>query len=162
MKAKSALNPSKSLGETHKVRWNQTKCSRDLRFCKERTVSRWISLCLIALESDVNLPDLAVREDGWEVESLIVPHGILLVWNHSASSGSRLLRLLLVPREDLYLLIGLYTELVDSGHTRERYCTPGAAVTMVGRCSSWENFHSCGLTASWYGDLTNLHQTTVL
>ena len=27
-----------------------------------------MSLRLIALESDVSLPDLAVREDGWEVE----------------------------------------------------------------------------------------------
>ena len=60
-----------------KVRWKQRKYSKDLRFCKERT-SRWMSLHLIALESDVNFPDLAVREDGWAVESLIVPCGILL------------------------------------------------------------------------------------
>ena len=32
----------------------------------------------------------------------------------------------------------------------------------VERCSSWGNFHSCGLTASWYGDLTKQHPTTVL
>ena len=44
-----------------------------------------MSLCFIALESDVNLPDLAVREDGWEVESLIVPCDVLLVWNLSTS-----------------------------------------------------------------------------
>ena len=51
--------------------------------------SRWMSLYLIALESNANLPDLAVREDGWEVESLIVPCEVLLVqWNHSTSSGS--------------------------------------------------------------------------
>ena len=31
---------------------------------------RWMSLRLIALERDSNLSDLAVREDGWEVESL--------------------------------------------------------------------------------------------
>ena len=31
-----------------------------------------MSLCLIALKINANLPDLAVREDGWEVESLIV------------------------------------------------------------------------------------------
>ena len=80
----SALNPSKSLGEMPKVRWKQRKYSKDLRFCEERT-SRWMSLRLIALERDVNLPDLAVREDGWEVESLIVPCKVLLVWNHSIS-----------------------------------------------------------------------------
>ena len=51
MKAISALNPSKSLGKMPKVRLNQKKCSKDLRFGKERT-SRWMSLCLIALESD--------------------------------------------------------------------------------------------------------------
>ena len=42
-----------------------------------------MTLCLIvlesnanmpdALESNANLPDLAAREDGWEVDSLIVP-----------------------------------------------------------------------------------------
>ena len=82
MKAIWALNPCKSLGEMPKVRWKQRKYSKDLRFCEERT-SRWMSLRLIALERDVNLPDLAVREDGWEVESLIVPYEVLLVWNHS-------------------------------------------------------------------------------
>ena len=44
-----------------------------------------MSLRLIALESDVSLPDFAVREDGREVESLIVPCEVLLVWNHSTS-----------------------------------------------------------------------------
>ena len=44
-----------------------------------------MSLRLIALESNTNLPDLAVREDGLEVESLIVPCEVLLVWNHSTS-----------------------------------------------------------------------------
>ena len=43
------------------------------------------SLCLIALESSANLPDLSARENGWEVESLIAPWEILLVWNHSSS-----------------------------------------------------------------------------
>ena len=63
---------------------------QDLRFCEERT-SRWMSLRLIAVERDVNLPDLAVREDGWEVESisLIVPCEVLLVWNHSTSRQRR-------------------------------------------------------------------------
>ena len=36
-----------------------------------------MSLRLVALEGDVNLPDLAVREDGSEVESLIVPCEVL-------------------------------------------------------------------------------------
>ena len=45
---------------------------------------------------------------------------------------------------------------------KERYCTPGAASTIVKRCSSWGSFHCCGLTASWYGDLANQHSTTVL
>ena len=80
----SALNPSKSLREMPKVRWKQRKYSKDLRFCEERT-SRWMSLRLIALERDVNLRDLAVRENGWEVESLIVPCEVLLVWNYSTS-----------------------------------------------------------------------------
>ena len=62
-----------------KVWWKEKKYSKDLRFCKERT-SRWVSLRLIVLESNVNLPNLAVREDGWEVESLIVPCEVLLVW----------------------------------------------------------------------------------
>ena len=83
-KWKRALHPSKSLGQMPKVRWKQRKYSKDLRLCKERT-SRWMSLHLIALERDVNLPDLAVWEDGWEVESLIVPCEVLLVWNHSTS-----------------------------------------------------------------------------
>lgn len=43
------------------------------------------SLCLIALESNANLPDLAAREDSREVEWLIVPCEVLLVWNHSTS-----------------------------------------------------------------------------
>ena len=64
-------------------------------------------MCLIAFENNVNLPDLAAREDGWEVESLILLCEVLLVWNHSTSSGSRLLRLLPVPTEDLHFLIGL-------------------------------------------------------
>ena len=80
----SALNPAKSLGEMPKVRWKQRKYLKDLRFCEKRT-SRWMSLRLIALERDVNLPDLAVREDGWKVESLIVPCEVLLVWSHSTS-----------------------------------------------------------------------------
>ena len=84
MKAMSALNPSKPLEEMPKVRWKQKKYSKDLRFCKERT-SRWMSLCLIALESSANLADLTVREDGREVQSLIVPCEVLLVWNHSTS-----------------------------------------------------------------------------
>ena len=63
-------------------------------------------MCLIAFENTVNLPDLAAREDGWEVESLILLFEVLLVWNHSTSSGSRLLRLLPVPTEDLHFLIG--------------------------------------------------------
>ena len=37
MKAISALNPSKSLAEMPKVRWKQRKCSKDSRFCKERS-----------------------------------------------------------------------------------------------------------------------------
>ena len=44
-----------------------------------------MSLRLIALETNVNLPDLAVRDDGLEVETLIVPREVLLVWNHSTS-----------------------------------------------------------------------------
>ena len=44
-----------------------------------------MSLRLIALESDVNLPDLAAREGGCEAESLIVPWEVLLVWNDSTS-----------------------------------------------------------------------------
>ena len=43
------------------------------------------SLCLIALESNANLPDLAAREDDCEVESLIVPCEVKLGWNHSTS-----------------------------------------------------------------------------
>ena len=43
------------------------------------------SLCLIALESNANVPDLVVREYGWEVESLIMLCEVLLVWNHSTS-----------------------------------------------------------------------------
>ena len=82
MKAISALNPPKSSGEMPKVRWIQTKCSKDFRFCKERT-SRWMPLCLIALENNVNLPDLAAREDGWEVESLILLCEVLLVWTQA-------------------------------------------------------------------------------
>ena len=69
MKAISTLNPPKSSGEKPKVRLKQTKCSKDFRFSKERT-SRW--MCLISLENNVNLPDLAAREDGWEVASLIL------------------------------------------------------------------------------------------
>ena len=59
-------DPPKSLEdfEMSKVRWKQKKSSKHLLFCKERT-SRWMPLCLIALESNVNLPDLAAREDGW-------------------------------------------------------------------------------------------------
>ena len=53
--------PAKSLGEMPKVRWKQRKCSKYLRFCEERT-SRWMTLRLIALERDVNLPDLAVEK----------------------------------------------------------------------------------------------------
>ena len=106
MKAISALNPPKSSGEMSKVRWKQTKCSKDFRFCKERT-SRRMPLCLIALENNENLSDMAAREDGWEVESLILLCEVLLVWNHSTCSGSRLLRLLLVPKEELHFLIGL-------------------------------------------------------
>ena len=79
---------------------------KDFRFSKERT-SRWMPLCLIAPESNVNLPDLAAREDGWEVASLILLCEVLLVWNHRTSSGSRLSRLLLVPTEDLHFLTGL-------------------------------------------------------
>ena len=79
-----SFESSLSLGEMPKVRWKQRKYSKDLRFCEERT-SRWMSLGLIALEREVNLPDLAVREDGWEVESLIVPCEVLLVWNDSTS-----------------------------------------------------------------------------
>ena len=44
-----------------------------------------MSLCLIALESNANLPNLAVQEDGWEVESLILPYEVLMIWNHSTS-----------------------------------------------------------------------------
>ena len=44
-----------------------------------------MSLCLITLESNANLPDLAAREGGCEVESFIVPCEVLLVWNHSTS-----------------------------------------------------------------------------
>ena len=40
MKAMSALNPSKFLGEIPKVRWKQTKYSKYLRLFKER-ISRW-------------------------------------------------------------------------------------------------------------------------
>ena len=61
---------------------------KDLRWYKERT-SRWMSLCLIALGSNANLPDLAIREDGWEVESVSVPFEVLLVWNHSTSRQGR-------------------------------------------------------------------------
>lgn len=52
------------------------------------------------------VPDLAAREDSWEVQSLIAPCEVLLVWNHNTSGWSRLMRLLLVPTEDLHLLIG--------------------------------------------------------
>ena len=52
-----------------------------------------------------------------------------IVWNHSTSSGSRLLRLLLVPTEEFS------DRLVDSGQMRS-----------VWSCSE-RNFHSCGLTA---------------
>ena len=144
MKAISTLNPPKSSGEMPKVRWKQTKCSKDFRFCKERT-SRWMPLCLIALENNVNLPDLAAREDGWEVESLILLCEVLLVWNHSTSSGSRLLRLLLVPTEDLHFLIGLCGLWIQGRWENVWSCYEG-------------NFHSCDLTAS----LTNQHPTTVL
>ena len=75
---------------------------QNIRFCKESTSRwgvylswKWMSLCLVALKSYVNLPDLAAWEHGWEVvESLIVPCEVLLVRNHSTSSGSRLVRLL--------------------------------------------------------------------
>ena len=75
---------------------------QNIRFCKESTSRwgvylswKWMSLCLVALKSNVNLPDLAAWEHGWEVvESLIVPCEVLLVRNHSTSSGSRLVRLL--------------------------------------------------------------------
>ena len=52
MKAISALNPSKSLVEMPKVRWKRRKYSKDLPFCKERTL-RWMLLCLIAVEQKV-------------------------------------------------------------------------------------------------------------
>ena len=55
-----------------------------------------MSLCLVAVESLVSLPDLASRQHGWEVESLIVPCEVLLVRNQGTSSGFRLLKLLLV------------------------------------------------------------------
>jgi len=50
-----------------------------------------MSLGLIALESGINLPDLAAWEHGWEVESLIMPYKVLLVRNHCTSSGSVLI-----------------------------------------------------------------------
>ena len=63
-----------------------------------------MSLCTVALESYVNLPDVA-DWDGWEVESLIVPCGVLLfriipqvadpdceVVAGNSNSNSRLLR----------------------------------------------------------------------
>ena len=66
-----------------------------------------------------------------------------IVWNHSTSSGSRLLRLLLVPTEEFS------DRLVDSGQMRN-----------VWSCCE-RNFHSCGLTARVLF-LTNQHPTTVL
>ena len=69
---------------------------QNIRFWKERTSRwgvylswKWMSLCMVALESYVNLPDVAAW-DGQEVESLIVPCEVLLFRNHSTSSGSRL------------------------------------------------------------------------
>ena len=80
----SALNPSKSLEKCLKFGENWRNIQKIYHSVKKRT-SRRMSLCLIALESNANLPDLAAREDGWEVESLIVPYEVLLVWNHSTS-----------------------------------------------------------------------------
>ncbi len=93
----------------------QNRKTVKIRFFKGNT-SKWgvklswksVLLWLIALESDVHLADLAAREHGWEVESFVVPCEVLLARNHSTSSGSKMLTLLLVTLEDLHLLIGLW------------------------------------------------------
>ena len=84
MKAIPGVNPSKSLGEMPKVRWKQKRNSIYLRFRTEKDFKMNVTV-LDRSWSNANLPDLAVREDGWEAESLIVPCEVLLVWNHSTS-----------------------------------------------------------------------------
>ena len=65
-----------------------------------------------------------------------MPCQVLLARNHSTSSGSKMLRLLLVPLEDLHLLIGLCGLWIYTvGQMREHCCTPGAAATMDERCT---------------------------
>ena len=59
---------------------------------------------LVALESHVNLPDLAA--------SLIVPCEVVLVRNHSTSSGSRLVKLLVVI---VIVTVDFYAENVSEG-----------------------------------------------
>ena len=76
MKVISVLNPSKSLGEMPKLRWNRSNVQTIHDSVKKKT-SRVKPVYLIALESYANLPDLAAREDCWKVESPIVSCEVL-------------------------------------------------------------------------------------
>ena len=120
-----------------------------------------MSLLFFAFESNANLPDLAAREDGWEVESLIVSE-VLLVWNHGTISGSRLLRLLLLPTEHLHLLIGLC-----GLWTKDRWENITAHLKLLRRWSSIVGIEGIEFLFLWPDSIMiwrfdNQHPTTVL
>ena len=153
MKTISALSLPKSLGEMPKVRWKQKICSKDSvrREIQYECHCAW-SLFKVTWTCPI-----------WQPEKMVEKLNRLSCLERFCCFG-------ITQAADLDCWSCCWFPqktdrlvwLVDSEQMRESYCTPGAAATIVKRCSSWGSFHCCGLTASWYGDLANQHSTTVL